>query len=63
MERNKTAAELRRLEVAIALGVAGNGAELLRVMMQLGDGLVVDLVPRPEDEDARLWWRWRWLAS
>jgi len=29
-------------------------------MMQLGDGLVVDLEPTAEDEDAGLRWRWRW---
>jgi hypothetical protein len=59
MDRNDTAARLRRIAAQIALGVAGNGAQLL----QLGDGLVVDLEPRPEDEDSRLWWRWRRLAS
>ena len=63
MERNDTAAELRRLEVQIALGAVRDGAQLLTVMMQLGDGLVVDLVPRPEDEDSDLRWRWRRRAS
>lgn len=60
MEPIDTAAELRRLEAQIALSVVRAGAQLLRVMIQLGNGVVVDLVP---DEDSDLWWRWRRLAS
>ena len=63
MDRNDTAAELRRIEAQIALAAAGDGAQLLRVMLQVGDGLVVDLVPRPEDDEPERWRRWRQGAS
>ncbi len=67
MERNDAAAQLRRLEAQIALGTVRDGAQLLRV---LGDGLVVDLVPRPDPRRGRasatvsvLWAWYSWQTN
>ncbi len=57
MERDNTTAELRRIEFEIALRAAGDGARLLRVLLQLGTALVVDLTPTVEDEEPLHWWR------
>ncbi len=42
MERNDTAAELRRLQAQIAFAAARDGAQPLRVTMLIGGGVFVE---------------------
>ena len=60
MNPSNTTSKVREIEIRIAMAVVRDGAALIRVLLQLGDGRVLDLVPTPEDEASehlRLWTR------